>query len=579
LCGITDEWTVDPTHVEFGGRVTILHDTSYVETPTDWADLNHATSVAGNLAAGGISNPKCRGPAPSAQILSMIIAYDPVKELKYAARNLGMKISSNSWGYDADTDIFPPHRLQSVGVQTAEALQSKFGYYPNFNFATDEMIDKTDVLVFWAAGNEAYTIVLLPLPDEMNKIRVPDEWHRTYPRYDTMLVNASAKNVLAIGATHKDDVICAFSSQGPGFDGRLGPHLVGPGFDMLTLASGNEYANGSGTSGSCPMVAGVAALLIDQYRKIHQTDPSAELIKAILINSARDLGPAGPDYTYGYGMVDAQLGARTISGQEDVEETGKVKSLFIEDRIKHKQEHIYSFEVPQNKDQLRVTLVWHDKPGRKLVNNLDLWVQYGNEKKILPLALDPNNPTAPATNDRNKRDTSEHLLIDKPKAGEWTIGVKGQKIPKGRQDYALVISASKGNNPPVTKTDGDFTIHRVVASQGDVNTPVYNFNIGDPIYLHALLDVIDNASYKGGYYGTITVRFELRDESDTLVYVCSSSIHNMAPSAPGQYRELIWREEEIPEGIQTGTFRVKTIVTMHNGITKVTPEEITISLR
>ena len=579
LCGITDEWTVDPTHVEFGDRVTILHDTSYVETPTDWADLNHATSVAGNLAAGGIIKPKCRGPAPSAQILSMIIAYDPVNELKYAARNLGMKISSNSWGYDADTDILPPHRLPSVGAQKAEALQSKFGYYPNFNFATDQMINKTDVLIFYAAGNEAYSIVLLPLPDEMNNIRAPDKWHRTYPRFDTMLVNASAKNVLAIGATHKDDVICAFSSQGPGFNGRLGPHLVGPGFDMLTLASGDTYAHGSGTSGSCPMVAGVAALLIDQYRKIHQTDPSAELIKAVLINSARDLGPEGPDYTYGYGMVDAQLGARTISGQEDVNETDKVKSRFIEDRIKHKQEHIYAFEVPQDKDQLRVTLVWHDKPGRKLVNNLDLWAQYGNEKKILPLTLNPNDPRGPAVNKRTKRDTSEHIFIDTPKAGEWTIGVKGKKIPKGRQDYALVISASEGNDPPVKMTNGDFTIHKVVPSQGDVNTPVYSFNIGDPIYLHALLNVTDNASYEAGYYGTITVRFELWDESDTLVYVCSNSMHNIAPSTPGEYRDLLWREEEIPEGIQTGTFRVKTIVTMHNGITKVAPEELTISLQ
>jgi len=576
LCGITDAWTVDPIHVEFGGRVTVLHDTSYVETPTDWADLNHATSVAGNLAAGGISNPSCRGPAPSAQILSMIIPYDPVNELKYAARNLGMKISSNSWGYDADTEIFPPHRLQSVDSQTAEALKSRFGYYPNFNFATDQMINKTDVLVFYAAANDAYSVVLLPLPDEMNNIRAPDKWHRTYPRFDTMLVNASAKNVLAIGATHKDDVICAFSSQGPGYDGRIGPHLVGPGFDMLTLASGDTYAHGSGTSGSCPMVAGVAALLVDQYRKIHQTDPRAELIKAILINSARDLGLAGPDYTYGYGMVDAQLGARTISGQEDVKETEKVKSRFIEDSIKHKQEHLYAFEVPKNKSQLRVTLVWHDKPGRKLVNNLDLWVRYGDGKKILPLTLNPNNPTAPAENKRNKRDTSEHIFIDKPEAGEWTIGVIGKKIPKGRQDYVLVISASKGNDPPVKKANGDFSIHSVVPSKGDVNTPVYSFNIGDPFYLHALLDVKDNASYDDGYYGTVTVRFELRDESGRLVYVLSSSIHNIAP---GQYRDLVWREEEIPEGIQTGTFQVKTIVTMHNGITKVAPEELQITLQ
>ena len=579
LCGITDAWTVDPTHVEFGGRVTVLHDTSYVETPTDWGELNHATSVAGNLAAGGINNLLCRGPAPSAQILSMIIPYDPVNELKYAARNLDMKISSNSWGYDADTEIFPPHRLQGAGVQSAEGLKSRFGYYPNFNFATDQMINRTDVLVFYAASNDAYSVALIPFPDDMNKIRAPDKWHRTYPRFDTMHVNASAKNVLAIGATHKDDVICAFSSLGPGYDGRIGPHLVGPGFDMLTLASGDTYAHGSGTSGSCPMVAGVAALLIDQYRKIHQTDPRAELIKAILINSARDLGLAGPDYTYGYGMVDAQLGARTISGQEEVKETKKVKSRFIENSIKHKQEHAYTFDVPKNKNQLRVTLVWHDRPGRKLVNNLDLWVRYGNEKKILPLTLDPNNPTALAKRKRNKRDTSEHILIDKPKAGECTICVKGKKIPEGRQEYTLVISASNGNDPPVKLTNGDFTIHSVVASKGDVNTPVNSFSIGDPIYLHALLDVTDNVLYKDGYYGTVTVRFELRDESERLVYVLSSSLHNIAPSSPGQYRDLHWREEEIPEEAPTGTFRIKTIVTMHNGLTKVAPEEITITLQ
>jgi hypothetical protein len=412
----------------------------------------------------------------------------------------------------------------------------------------------------------------------MNKIRVPDKWHRTYPGFDTMLVNASAKNVLAIGATHKDDVICGFSSKGPGYDGRIGPHLVGPGFDMLTIASGDEYGPGSGTSGSCPMAAGVAALLIDQYRKIHQTDPSAELIKAIMINSARDLGLAGPDYSYGYGMVDAQLAARTISGQEDIKETNKVKSRFIEDKIKHNQEDVYAFKVPKNKNQLRVTLVWHDKPGKKLINNLDLWARYGNEKKILPLTLNPNDPTAPAKKKRNKRDTSEHILVDNPQVGEWTIGVKGKKIPKGLQNYTLVIAASNGNDPPVKKTNGNFTIHRVVPSQGDVNAPVYNFSIGDPINLHALLNILDNALYKDGYYGTVSVRHELRDESGKLVYLLSSSIHDLAPTPPGQYSELVWAEPEIPEGIQTGTFRVKPIVTMHNGSTKVAPEEITITL-
>jgi hypothetical protein len=30
-------------------------------------------------------------------------------------------------------------------------------------------------------------------------------------------------------------------------------------------------------------------------------------------------------------------------------------------------------------------------------------------------------------------------------------------------------------------------------------------------------------------------------------------MHNIAPNAPGQYRELIWREEEILEDIQSGS--------------------------
>jgi hypothetical protein len=578
LVGITDAWIVDQTHVEFGNRVTVLHDVNYIETPTEWSALNHATSVAGNIAAEGTRNPKCRGSAPAASILSMVIPFDPVNEIRYAAQNLGLRISSNSWGYDPEEEFIPPVRIQSqTGVEGA-SLNTRFGYYPNFNYAMDQMVRQADVLYFWAAGNERTSIVLLPLPDEMGNVRYPDDWHRSYPGFDSMLVNPSAKNVLAIGATHKDDVICAFSSCGPGYGGRLGPHLVAPGFDMFTIASDNTYAFGSGTSGSCPMAAGVAALVIDQYRKIHSTEPGSALIKAILFNSARDLGLEGPDYTYGYGMADAQLAAYTLSGEEGVEELKRVRSRFIEAGIRHKQEQFYTFDVPRNKKELRVTLAWNDLPGPKLINNLDLWVRHGSANKVLPLTLDPNDPTAPAVNKRNKRDTAEHIIVKNPQAGEWTIGVKGKKIPKGRQDYALVISAGNGNQAPVRKTNGDFRILRVVPSMGNVNLPIHDFNVGDPIYLHAQIEVLDNAAYDDGYFGTMSVRFELRDEAGVLVYVVSGSMHNMAPCAPGEYRELIWREEEIPEGIQTGTFRVRTTVTMHNGISRVAPEELWITL-
>jgi hypothetical protein len=582
LAGITDAWVVDKNHVELAGRVTVLHDTDYMEKPTDWSHLNHATSVAGNLASGGVENPQTQGAAPAARILSMVMPYDPVGEIRWAAQNLNLRISSNSWSYDPDLEILPPVRTQSQQSSLKTVLKTRLGYYPNFNFAMDAMVRKADVLHFWAAGNEASTVILGSYPDEMNVWRDTDAWHRKYPQYDTITINSSAKNVLAIGAAHKDDVICQFSSRGPGYNGRIGPHLVATGFEMLTLASDDTYGRGSGTSGSCPLAAGVAALLIDQYRKIHQSEPSSALIKAILINSARDLGPEGPDYTYGFGMVDAQLAARTVSGQESVREANKVLSRFVENRLKHKEQHVYTFRVPKNMKELRVTLVWHDPPGPKLINNLDLWVSRGKNERIRPLTLNPNIPTAPAVPKRNTRDNTEHVLIQNPQAGDWSVVVNGKKIPKGRQAYALVIAAGRGNEAPVLKANGNFLIHSVMPSKGNAALPQYTFRIGDPIYLHAQIEVLDNAFYPealSGYYGTVSARFELRDESGTLSYVLSTSWSNMAPTNPGEYRDLHWRQEEIPEGLKTGNFRVRTIVTMHNGITKVAPEEYIITLQ
>jgi len=73
-------------------------------------------------------------------------------------------------------------------------------------------------------------------------------------------------------------------------------------------------------------------------------------------------------------------------------------------------------------------------------------------------------------------------------------------------------------------------------------------------------------------------RFELRNESGKLEYVFSFS-NDLAPTHPGEFRELYYTIDEIPEGIPLGTFRVKTTVTMHNGITKIAPEELVIKIQ
>ncbi len=60
----------------------------------------------------------------------------------------------------------------------------------------------------------------------------------------------------------------------------------------------NTYAEYSGTSMAAPHVAGVAAVLWSS-----QPSASNEQIRAALINTAKDLGPAGRDDSYGAGLV------------------------------------------------------------------------------------------------------------------------------------------------------------------------------------------------------------------------------------------------------------------------------------
>ena len=580
LVGVTDAWTVDENHVELRDRVTLLHDTSSLPEPDTLANRNHGTCIAGTVAAAGVRERHSRGVAPEAEILSMVVPFDPVGEILYAAESFGMRISANSWGYDADKEFQDPVRLFGSESQLASEGKSNLGYYTNFNYAVDEMVPEADVLYVWAAGNDSASNVIHKLPDDMGQIRRPDAWHKAYPEYDKVQVAGSSKNILAIGATHKDDVIASFSSRGPVHDGRLVPHVVAPGFNYMCTDPGNGYAFGSGTSGSCPMAAGVAALLLHQYREIHGSDPGSALLKAILINSARDLGLPGPDYVYGYGIVDAELGALTIAGQEDVGETNKVRSRFEESTLLDGEEQEHSFQVPRGMRELRLTLVWHDPPGAKLVNDLDISVRSPEGEESLPWVNNPDNPLEPATRGQNTRDNTEQLFVERPRSGIWTVKVKGRRVRQGPQDYALVLAAGKGNRAPITKTEGDFSIDSVSASQGveSIDTPETVFHVGDPIAITTFLEIHENASYPGGYYGTVSVRYELRDEDDELKFVLLSSMENLAPTAPGELGSISWSIEEIPEGLPTGEFRIATTVTMHNGVSRTADEEVVVRI-
>lgn len=111
---------------------------------------------------------------------------------------------------------------------------------------------------------------------------------------------ASSKGALAIGAIQFDeDQLAYYSSQGPLPDGRFKPEIAAPA-GVTSRAYQEEGQNEfDGTSAACPEAAGIAAIL-----KGANHDLSSAQLDELLKEQGKDLSPAGPDYSNGYGRLD-----------------------------------------------------------------------------------------------------------------------------------------------------------------------------------------------------------------------------------------------------------------------------------
>lgn len=122
-------------------------------------------------------------------------------------------------------------------------------------------------------------------------------------RYRSLGSPGVARRALTVGASDIADSLADFSSRGPiaGFPDVIKPDITAPGVAIsstLPLTHWEPYSGRqTGTSMAAPHVAGAAALV----RQLHP-DWTAEMIKANLMNTARDLGWAV--YDQGAGRVD-----------------------------------------------------------------------------------------------------------------------------------------------------------------------------------------------------------------------------------------------------------------------------------
>lgn len=110
---------------------------------------------------------------------------------------------------------------------------------------------------------------------------------------DTVGYPAKFASVIAVAATNSSDNRACFSSTGPAVE------ISAPGVSVKSSTMGGGYASWSGTSMASPHVAGAAALVIASGIYTEPND-----VRARLVGTADDLGAAGLDEHYGYGLVD-----------------------------------------------------------------------------------------------------------------------------------------------------------------------------------------------------------------------------------------------------------------------------------
>ncbi|MEM1215797.1 MAG: S8 family serine peptidase, partial [Bacteroidota bacterium] len=246
----------------------------------------------------------------------------------------------------------------------------------------------------------------------------------------------AGKNVIAVGNNFSNDDLASSSSLGPARDGRTKPDLCANGQGDYTTDDGNTYRLSSGTSAAAPTVAGALACLSQYYRAQYGTTPPSALLKPLLLNTADDLGLAGPDFRYGYGRINARKALRVLQNGN-----------YFSGTAAHGQQLSFQLAVPPGAQQVKVMLYWHDPAGsvlsaRALVNDLDLKLQAPNGSFRLPLRPDASTNLStlnlPATEGIDRINNVEQVVLNQPTPGYYNIRIEGYQIPQGPQDFYVV---------------------------------------------------------------------------------------------------------------------------------------------
>ena len=473
-----DTGRTNDVHPAFTGRVQRLYALGKSDASDPPRDnrrnlilSGHGTHVCGSVLGDAFSDKldiRVEGTAPEATLImqacadeqGQLVGIPPNLEdlFNQVYSNDGVRIHTNSWGTPLPTN-------------------NRQGEYDPSSREIDNFIwNHKDMTICFAAGNDGMDADRNGVVDARqigsqaaakNCITVGASENF---RPDVRTVYSDFGNEFPADPLNQDRIannaegMAAFSSRGPTAEDRIKPDVTAPGTQILSargrLLPPTEIVSDdplwsflSGTSMACPLVAGCVAVLRETLVKSGNNNPSAAVIKALLINGAvnmrgqyraADVGPS-PNNINGWGRVNLagsviipQLRDENGGFGEGKElDQGEDSSIIVNipksppkpepGAVNDKGQILLAPNTPGGAT-FKITLVWTDPSGAMLQNDLDLIVQAANGE-----VRHGNMGTGKGFDRTNN---VEQVLWHNIPPGEAKITVHCERITRFRQDWA-----------------------------------------------------------------------------------------------------------------------------------------------
>lgn len=426
IAGVWDGGSARTTHQEF-----MVSGNSKITNMDGAGNIDHATHVTGTICAQGILS-SVKGIAFNASVLNYDWNDDLSEILSQAST--GLLTSNHSYGFGALSNIW------------------FFGAYDSRAQSFDEI-----------CYNNPYYLPVVSAGNSRNDNTAPASTQLgNKGGYDLIFGHANAKNVMTVAAVSEvtnyiDEssvMMSSFSSWGPSDDGRIKPDISMKGVSVRSTLSTSNTATGisSGTSMASPGITGTVLLLQQYYNQLYSNYMKSATVKGLILHTADEAGNwPGPDYEYGWGLVNAEKAAIVIRDKNSVTST---KSIIDELTLNNSTTYTKTITA-SGSTPLKISISWTDPQSpttntgtvdpttKYLVNDLDIKVTKDGTTyypwKMQGMSLPFESATNTTTNDV---DNFERVDINNP-SGTYTITVTHKGILSGgSQNFSLIATAS-----------------------------------------------------------------------------------------------------------------------------------------